>query len=186
MNHIIINTKPEDSISPLGDTSRRLSVILLQIEQFVNKQRDRDFVIYVESAMLNGAMAHHLYEMGMYYMALYNMFSEHRLRFITPAALKKQISGKGNASKNHDAATCGVGTKPKCVTCAARDIHGITFDKDIGKDKLHAYFLWKIGMDIEAGITEYKPLARRGKGKQRKCKTKPIETTKQSLTKAVI
>ena len=166
VTHSLIKTLPEDSISPLGDTARRLAVIMLQIETIVNQERDRNFIIYVESAMLNSTQANHLYEMGMYFISLYNMFSEHRLRFISPATLKKYISGKGNAGKSHVATVCGVGKHPLCVTCAARDIHHITFEHDPGKDKLHAFFLFKLGTEIESGYIPYIAPVRRGRGKE--------------------
>jgi hypothetical protein len=165
--HILVKTKPGDSKSPLGDTGRRISEIISAIDAFANAERDRDFILYVEAPMLNATHANHLYEVGMLNISLCYTFSNARLRWITPATLKKFITGKGNAPKNHDAIKC---VKKPCVTCGAWTLHQMKFEGDPGKDKLHSWGLAKMGQLIEAGELEYTPIARRGKGGKKKCK----------------
>ena len=174
-HHVLIKTVPSNDLSPLADLARRIDYIIGEVQSLLSNTD----VLYVESAMLNGIAANHLYETGAFNITLHRLFGDDRLRWVTPSTLKKFITGKGNAPKKHDPAKCGVGKKPMCVSCGALALHGMTFEKDAGKDKLHAWGLAAYGAAVEAGTEEYKPLARRGQGKaqvaKRQAKARKVE-----------
>lgn len=142
-------------------------------------------MIYCEYPMLNSTQANHLYEVGSLMILLHIEFGD-KLRFVTPSSLKRFLTGKGNAPKSHDPAKCGVGKKPLCVVCGAKALHHIEFDSDPGKDKLHAYGLYALGVAIENGEIEYEPIARRGAGKKAIAKQKTLKRKRDKLSKVLV
>jgi hypothetical protein len=182
----LIKTKKSDdpTMTQLIDAERRVNELIASITAEISKlKKSEDFIIYCESPMLNGAQANHLFEVGCMMMLLHLMF-RNRLRLITPSTLKKYLTGKGNAPKSHDPTKCGIGKKPMCVVCGAKALHSISFDKDPGLDKIHAWGLWQFGMDVQAGLVEYVPLAIRGSGKGAKAKQRAIKNKNAKLKKA--
>jgi hypothetical protein len=123
--------------------------------------------LFCEGAMMNAAQAHHLYEAGLMMRTLADEIGLENLSLVTPTALKKYLTGDGRSPKEHK--TCRKVLKsgkigPPCVTCGAKELHNIEFEKDAGKDKLHSWGLAMYGKDVIAGKIIHVEPARRGKG----------------------
>jgi hypothetical protein len=180
----LIATKPSDE-DALGGLFHRVSSIASEYLSFINDivpAEDTPYKVYIEGPMLNAAQAHHLYEVGFLMCAITKRLGEEHLVQVQPTTLKKFLTGDGRSPKNHK--DCRKILKsgkigPPCVSCGAKELHGIEFDKDAGKDKLHSWGLWKFGTAVESGKLEFTPPQSRGKGKAKVAKHNALVKRKQ-------
>ena len=138
----LILTNPGDELSGLADSCRRASEVAVEARLFM--KRHGATRLFCEGAMMNAAQAHHLYEVGLLMRTLADEIGLKNLSLVTPTTLKKYLTGDGRSPKEH--AKCRKVLKtgkigPPCVVCGAKELHNIEFDKDAGKDKLHAWGL---------------------------------------------
>lgn len=150
--HEIISTKPLDGEDHFGGLARRSAQLVNGIMDFVHP---RD-ALFIEAPMM-AAPAHggnHLFDIGwLMNDILAAIHSEGCVSILVPIlSVKKFASGKGNTKKDE-------------MKLAVFKKWGVEFEKDPGCDKLHAFVLHKIGVEVLAGRYQVAPIARRGKGR---------------------
>lgn len=173
--HELVKTVPVEETT-WQNNLRRVDEIIQCIEQFIGGKQSVD--IWLEGPMLNGKHSSHLYDIGWLYSEIYRRFyvtGRAVIHEVQPTVLKKFITGNGQSKKDHKP-----DEKRPCVVCAARDVWGITFDKDPGKDKLHAYFLVKYGRAAQCGDITH-AVAKRRSSKKRKKSTPTNAKSKRSM-----
>ena len=169
--HILLTTKPSDTMSPLQDTVRRVNMQIRELKEWL-PSASRVHMFYVEDVLKTMVMrgstdadgnvkatvgAGHLFEMGVWFTIFHQTFPNYRL--VTPSQLKSFVTGKGNFSKAK-------------MPLAVFKRWNIEFDADPGLDKLHAYCLYRLGMEVENGAYELTESKRRGQGHDAKAATK--------------
>jgi hypothetical protein len=183
----LIVTKPSDDENALADTIRRAQFIATECRLFTLRTNGPGPTkFYIEAPMV-GPTANHLYEVGVLMAELARELDIENIVLVTPKTLKKHMTGDGGSPKKHaqcrkvNAKTGKIG--PPCVVCGVQELHGISFEKDAGADKLHAWGLWSFGTAVESGKIAFTPPARRGKGKVKVAHRKAVAKKKEKLDK---
>lgn len=146
----VLQTKPIDNLEPIRATVLRVQAIMtplfaLGVCHFV-----------VEAPLLRPMEHSHLFEAGIWYGEFVRQVyqSNCKATFVSAAKLKSYI-----------------GTRAKeDVPLAAFKKWGVEFSGDAGRDKIHAFALFKLGVELEEGTYELDAIRRRGKGGRVKAK----------------
>jgi Holliday junction resolvasome RuvABC endonuclease subunit len=162
----VIESRPVDNAttSAVQQTYDRCLEIMGNIDNWLLRfPTDLAYEFLIEGPALAPHEAHHLFEMGIWYATFFYRFANevntitnfahgvNTITIIPPSTLKKFL-GKGNMSKND-------------VPMVVYKRWGVEFERDPGRDKAHAFALWKLGNELHDGNYAIEATKRRGAGR---------------------
>jgi hypothetical protein len=183
--HISIKTKPDNADSQEVDLIRRCVYITHKIADFLNDGRHRPedpITVVIEAPSLNGKQgSSHLYEVGFLMSSLHRMFDgpNHTIIQVAPTSLRLAYADNGAAGKKHKDPPDKPNHEP-CMDCVTKNVYGMEFESDAGRDKRDAYALYKYGEAVVNRTIEHKPSKRRGQAAKEKRDRKKQRESKRA------